>query len=167
MQSRPNLGHIHKAVKNGHRNSETAINIKVDAKEATEISKATMKIIKDMKLVSQQNQANAMPTYANVLARAGLAASMHNPQNQKASPVQTLREIIINIRDPVTISNIRAMSPRSLKSYVDLAIAQSSDEHIENIKAVSSNQLKSGNLNIKTAIKSYQPPKLLTRYSGQ
>ncbi|KAJ0133883.1 Uncharacterized protein HZ326_23045 [Fusarium oxysporum f. sp. albedinis] len=62
----------------------------------TEICKATMKMIKDMKLVSQQNQANAMPTYANVLARGGLAARMHNPQNQKASPVQTLREI----RDP-------------------------------------------------------------------
>jgi hypothetical protein len=82
-----------------------------------------MKMIIDMKLVSQQNQANAMPTYANVLASGGLAASMHNPQNQKASPVQTLCEIIINIRDHVTISNIRAMSPRSLKSYVDLAIA--------------------------------------------
>ncbi|PCD25894.1 hypothetical protein AU210_012328 [Fusarium oxysporum f. sp. radicis-cucumerinum] len=108
-------------------------------------------MIRDMKLVSQQNQANAMPTYANVLARGGLAASMHNPQNQKASPVQTLREIIINIRDPVTIANIRMMSPRSLKSHVDLAIEQSSNEHIENIKVVSSNQLRSGDLSIKTA----------------
>ncbi|KAH7465056.1 hypothetical protein FOFC_03292 [Fusarium oxysporum] len=76
---------------------------------------------------------------------------MHNPQNQKASPVQTLREIIINIRDPVTIANIRMMSPRSLKLHVDLAIEQSSNEHIENIKVVSSNQLNSGDLSIKTA----------------
>ncbi|KAI8395899.1 hypothetical protein FOFC_21429 [Fusarium oxysporum] len=133
------------------RSSEITTDAKAAAKEATEIGKATMKMIRDMKLVSQQNQANAMPTYANVLARGGLAASMHNPQNQKASPVQTLREIIINIRDPVTIANIRMMSPRSLKSHVDLAIEQSSNEHIENIKVVSSNQLKSGDLSIKTA----------------
>ncbi|RKK57282.1 hypothetical protein BFJ69_g17539, partial [Fusarium oxysporum] len=133
------------------RSSEIMTDAKAAAKEATEIGKATMKMIRDMKLVNQQNQANAMPTYANVLARGGLAASMHNPQNQKVSPVQTLREIIINIRDPVTIANIRMMSPRSFKSHVDLAIEQSSNEHIENIKVVSSNQLRSGDLSIKTA----------------
>ncbi|KAL9563944.1 hypothetical protein ACKAV7_011979 [Fusarium commune] len=141
MQSTPDLGHVHEAVKKRlnnnlnkrntkaqqtmeevQRSSEIATDAKAAAKEATEIGKATMKMIRDMKLVSQQNQANAMPTYANVLARGGLAASMHNPQNQKASPVQTLREIIINIRDPANIANIRMMSPRSLKSHVDLAI---------------------------------------------
>ncbi|KAH7195065.1 hypothetical protein BKA60DRAFT_501037, partial [Fusarium oxysporum] len=181
MQSTPDLGHVYEAVKNGqaeikttdenlaqHINSlkndlnetntkaqqtmeEITTDAKAAAKEATEIGKATIKMIRDMKLVSQRNQANAMPTYANVLARGGLAASMHNPQNQKASPVQTLREIIINIRDPVTIANIIMMSPRSLKSHVDLAIEQSSNEHIENIKVVSSNQLRSGDLSIKTA----------------
>ncbi|KNB19275.1 hypothetical protein FOXG_22503 [Fusarium oxysporum f. sp. lycopersici 4287] len=46
------------------------------------------------------------------------------------------------------------MSPRSLKSHVDLAIAQSSNEHIEKIKVVSSNQLRSGDLSIKTATSS-------------
>ncbi|EWZ77878.1 hypothetical protein FOWG_17750 [Fusarium oxysporum f. sp. lycopersici MN25] len=136
------------------RNSEIAMDAKTAAKEATEIGKATMKMIRDMKLVSQQNQASITPTYANVLARGGLATSIHNPQNQKASPVQTVREIIINIRDPVTIANIRAMSPRSLKSHVDLAIAQSSNEHIEKIKVVSSNQIRSGDLSIKTATSS-------------
>ncbi|EXL90244.1 hypothetical protein FOIG_16485 [Fusarium odoratissimum NRRL 54006] len=117
------------------RNSEIAMDAKTAAKEATEIGKAIMKMIRDMKLVSQQNQANAMPTYANVMARGGLATSIHNPQNQKASPVQTVREIIINIRDPVTIANIRAMSPQK-------------------IKVVSSNQLRSGDLSIKTATSS-------------
>jgi hypothetical protein len=136
------------------RHSEIAMDAKTAAKEATEIGKATMKMIRDMKLVSQQNHASITPTYANVMARGGLATSIHNPQNQKASPVQTVREIIINIRDPVTIANIRAMSPRSLKSHVDLAIAQSSNEHIEKIKVVSSNQLRSGDLSIKTATSS-------------
>ncbi|KAH7190379.1 hypothetical protein DER44DRAFT_678820, partial [Fusarium oxysporum] len=136
------------------RYSEIAINAKMAAKEATEISKATIKMIRDIKLVSQQNHTSITPTYANVIARGGLATSIHNPQNQKASPVQTIREIIINIRDPVTIANIRAMSPRSLKSHIDLAIAQSSNEHIEKIKVVSSNQLRSGDLSIKTATSS-------------
>lgn len=77
---------------------------------------------------------------------------MYNPQNQKASPVQTLREIITNIRDPVTIASIRAMSPYSLKSHVDLAIEQNSNEHIEKIKVVSSNQFKSGDLSVKMVI---------------
>ncbi|KAH7190450.1 hypothetical protein DER44DRAFT_735688 [Fusarium oxysporum] len=127
------------------RSSEITTDVKTAAKEATEIGKATMKMIRDMKLVDQQNQANAMPTYANVLARGGLAASMHNPQNQKASPVQTLREII-NIRDPVTMANIRMMSPRSLKSHVDLAIEQSSTALIINQLNQSITPIKSINL---------------------
>lgn len=104
-----------------------------------------------MKFVSQQSQANAIPTYANVLASGGLATTMHNPQNQKTSPVQTLREIIVNIRGPITRANVRAMSPRSLKTHIDHAIEQSNNKHIEKIKVVSSNQLKSGDLSIKTA----------------
>ncbi|KAF6527902.1 hypothetical protein HZS61_008204 [Fusarium oxysporum f. sp. conglutinans] len=44
------------------RSSEIATDAKAAAKEATEIGKATIKMIRDMKLVSQQNQANAMPT---------------------------------------------------------------------------------------------------------
>ncbi|KJK84712.1 hypothetical protein H633G_11540 [Metarhizium anisopliae BRIP 53284] len=43
------------------------------------------------------------------------------------------------------------MNPRSLKAHVDRAIEQSGNEHIENIKTVSTNQLKSGDLSIKTA----------------
>ncbi|GJN78734.1 hypothetical protein PLIIFM63780_002243 [Purpureocillium lilacinum] len=76
---------------------------------------------------------------------------MHNPVNHGASPVQAQREIIVNIRDLVTITNIRAMSPRSLKAqHADRAIGQSNNEHINKIKVVSSNQLKSGDLSIKT-----------------
>ncbi|KAI1287207.1 hypothetical protein F5Y03DRAFT_380475, partial [Xylaria venustula] len=43
------------------------------------------------------------------------------------------------------------MNPRSLKAHIDRAIEQSNNEHIVNIKVVSSNQLKSGDLSIKTA----------------
>ncbi|KAI1290509.1 hypothetical protein F5Y03DRAFT_378290 [Xylaria venustula] len=43
------------------------------------------------------------------------------------------------------------MNPRSLKAHIDRAIEQSNNEHIVNIKIASSNQLKSGDLSIKTA----------------
>lgn len=59
-------------------------------------------------------------------------------------------EIIVNIRDPLTVANIRAINPRNLKAHVDRAIEQSGNEHIEHIRVASSNQLKSGYLSIKT-----------------
>ncbi|SPJ83967.1 uncharacterized protein FTOL_10483 [Fusarium torulosum] len=102
------------------RSSEITMNAKTAAKEATEIGKAMIKMIRDMKLTSQQNQTSAIPTYANVLARGGLATT-----------------------------GIRATSPHSLKSYVDLALEQTSNEQIEKIKVVSSNRFKSDDLSVK------------------
>ncbi|OAQ61321.1 reverse transcriptase [Purpureocillium lilacinum] len=131
-------------------NANVALATGATAKEAVEIGKATYKMVKDMKPGATPSQSNMAQTYASIVARGGLAASMHNPVNHRASPVQAQREIIVNIRDPVTITNIRAMSPRSLKAHVDRAIEQSNNEHINKIKAVSSNQLKSGDLSIKT-----------------
>jgi hypothetical protein len=121
------------------------------AKEALEASKTTHKMVRDMKAQGPISQGNVVHTYASVAARGGLAASIHNPQNPRMSQMQTLREIIVNIRDPITIASIRALSPRSLKAHVDRAIEQSSNEHIDKLKAVSANQLKSGDLSIKTA----------------
>lgn len=89
--------------------------------------------------------------YANVATRGGLVASIYNPQNLRTSHAQTLREIIVNIRDPITIENIRAMNPRSLKAHIDRAIKQSNNENINKLRAASANQLKSGDLSIKTA----------------
>jgi hypothetical protein len=43
------------------------------------------------------------------------------------------------------------MNPRNLKSHIERAIAQSENEHIVNVKIMSTNQLKSGDLSIKTA----------------
>ncbi|KAL5371775.1 hypothetical protein DPSP01_014018, partial [Paraphaeosphaeria sporulosa] len=43
------------------------------------------------------------------------------------------------------------MNPRNLKAHVERAIEQSGNENIVHIKIVSSNQLKSGDLSIKTA----------------
>ncbi|KEY74490.1 hypothetical protein S7711_10308, partial [Stachybotrys chartarum IBT 7711] len=76
---------------------------------------------------------------------------MHNPQNHRTPTTQPQREIVVNIRDPITIGNFRAMTPRALKAHIDHAIEQSGNEHIAKIKTVSTNQLKSGDLSIKTA----------------
>ena len=56
----------------------------------------------------------------------------------------------MKISNPSTVENLRAKNPRTLKSHVDRAIEQSKNKHIENIRVVSTNQLKSGDLSIKT-----------------
>tara|TARA_R110002003_G_scaffold2091_1_gene24019 strand:- start:2437 stop:2793 length:357 start_codon:yes stop_codon:yes gene_type:complete len=48
------------------------------------------------------------------------------------------------------MQSLRAMNPSNLKLHVQLAIEQSGNENIANIKIVSSNQLKSGDLSVKT-----------------
>ncbi|PWI64262.1 hypothetical protein PCL_11336 [Purpureocillium lilacinum] len=116
------------------------------AKEAMEGGKATYKMVKDMKPSATPGQGNVAHIYASIVARGGLARSMHNPVNHRPSFVQAQREIIVNIRDPVTIINIRAMSPRSLGAHVDRAIEQSNNEHINKIRVTSSNQLKSDSI---------------------
>ncbi|KAM0267467.1 hypothetical protein ACHAQH_010107 [Verticillium albo-atrum] len=121
------------------------------AKEALEVNKTTSKMVRDAKTYGLMNLGSIACTYASVAARGGLAASIHNPQNYRTSHVQTLREIIVNIRDPITIANLRAIGPHSLKAHVDRAIKQSNNENIDKPKAASANQLKSGDLSIKTA----------------
>jgi hypothetical protein len=65
--------------------------------------------------------------------------------------MQTQREVVVTIRDPTTVLSLRAMNPRNLNAHVERAIAQSGNENIASIKILSSNQLKSGDLSIKTA----------------
>jgi hypothetical protein len=43
------------------------------------------------------------------------------------------------------------MNPRNMKAHVDRAIAQSENEHVAKITIMSANQLKSGDLSIRTA----------------
>ena len=43
------------------------------------------------------------------------------------------------------------MNPRNLKSHVERALEQNQNEHIANVKIMSSNQLKSGDLSLRTA----------------
>ncbi|KAG7433190.1 hypothetical protein Forpi1262_v007115 [Fusarium oxysporum f. sp. raphani] len=131
---------------------ETQNETKAAARESINIGRTVLTMVREIKNADQYNQPSLPRTYASVAAGNRLATSMHNPLSQnKAPPAQVLREITVNIRNPLTIASLRAMNPRSLKSHVDRAIEQSGNEHIENIKTVSTNQLKSGDLSIKTA----------------
>ncbi|GAW23023.1 hypothetical protein ANO14919_125710 [Xylariales sp. No.14919] len=58
----------------------------------------------------------------------GLATSIHNTQNLQIPPKQTRRGIIVNIKDPLTVANVRATNLRSLKAHIDRAIEQSNTD---------------------------------------
>ncbi|GKT61138.1 zinc finger CCHC-type protein [Colletotrichum tofieldiae] len=166
LQNIPELGHLHQAIESLRAETKTAnenttretrtIKIALQqntaelkentntaraaneaAKEAWKASELAAKVVKDIKALGPMNQGSTAQSYASVAARGGLTGSMHNPHNQKASQTQTLREIIVNIRDPITIASIRAMNPRSLKAHVDRAIEESSNEHVRKLKPVS------------------------------
>ncbi|KAI2604651.1 hypothetical protein GGR54DRAFT_621441 [Hypoxylon sp. NC1633] len=144
-------------------NLKAANEAKAAAREATEISRTITAIVREIKSNGTQNRTAAMPSYAAMASR-GLATSIHNTQSLKTTPKQMQREIIVNIRDPITIANLRAMNPRNLKAHIDRAIEQSNNEHIVNIKVVSSNQLKSGDLSIKTA--TAKETEILRQFTG-
>ncbi|KAJ3560527.1 hypothetical protein NPX13_g9270 [Xylaria arbuscula] len=138
---------LQKELQESVRNGNEA---KVAAREATEVGRTVTAIVREIKSNGTQSRTASMPSYAAMASR-GLATSIHNTQSFITTPKQIQREIIVNIRDPFTIANLRAMNPRSLKAHIDRAIEQSNNEHIVNIKVVSSNQLKSGDISIKTA----------------
>lgn len=80
-----------------------------------------------------------------------LASGTQSTQRVKAVSLQAQREIIVSIRNPLTISKLRAMNPRNLMSHVQRALEQSQNEHITQVKIMSFNQLKSGDLSLRTA----------------
>jgi hypothetical protein len=65
--------------------------------------------------------------------------------------VQTQREVIMNIRDSLTVQSLRVINPSNLALDAQRAIEQSGNENIARVKVISSNQIKSGDLSIKTA----------------
>jgi hypothetical protein len=136
---------------NIQQNCNAAEEARAAAKEATQVGKATLEMAREIKNKSQQQQANGPVSYAAAAARGLPIAGIHNTQSRKAPSVQTQREVIVNIRDPLTVQALRAMNPRNLKAHVERAIEQSRNENIANVKILSSNQLKSGDLSVKAA----------------
>jgi hypothetical protein len=58
----------------------------------------------------------------------------------------------VNIRNFLTIANLKAMNPRNLKAHVDRTVERNENEYVKGIKMVSANQFKSGDFSVKTAI---------------
>ncbi|KAF2245047.1 hypothetical protein BU26DRAFT_490157 [Trematosphaeria pertusa] len=133
------------------QNTNTGEEARAAAKEASETSKAVLEMTREIKTRGLQNQANGPMTYAAMAARCQTLAGTYNTQSPKGPSAQAQREVIVNIRDSFTIQSLRAMNSRNLKAHVERAIEQSGNENITNTKIVSSNQLKSGDLSIKTA----------------
>ncbi|KIV98951.1 uncharacterized protein PV09_09336 [Verruconis gallopava] len=121
---------------------------KAAALEAAAISKATVDIAKDIKNKGIRPREGTPMSYAAAAARGAYSVQMHEQRMPPAAPTQ--REIIVNIKDSHTIERLRAMNPRTLKTHVNQAITQSENEHITGITIMSANQLKSGDLSIRT-----------------
>jgi hypothetical protein len=130
---------IQQATTKIQQNSNTAEEARAAAKEAKEVGKATLEIAREIRNKKPQEQANGTLSYAAAAARGVLLAGTYNTQSLKAPPVQTQREVIMNIRDPLTVQSLRAMNPSNLKLYVQRAIEQSGNENIARVKVVSSN----------------------------
>ena len=133
------------------QNSNTAEEARAAAKEATEVGRATMEMARELKNKNTQGQANKPMSYAAAATSGIPLAGIYNTQSLKTPIAQIQREVVLNIRDPLTIQSLRAMNPSNLKVHVERAIQQSNDENIAGVRVLSSNQLKSGDLSIKTA----------------
>jgi hypothetical protein len=111
--------------------------------------------VRNLLLCSAQDTflaAHTLPmSYAAAAARGIPLAVTHNAQSVKQPSAQTQCEVIMNIRDPLTTQSLRAMNPGNLTLHIQRAIEQSGNKNIASVKIVSSNQLKSGDLSIKTA----------------
>ena len=122
---------------------------KTAAKEAVEVGKANLQMARQIKNAGPQT--GGALSYAAMVARGAPPASITNAQVTRMPPMQTQREVVVTIRDPTTVLSLRAMNPRNLNAHVERAIAQSGNENISGIRVLSSNQLRSGDLSIKTA----------------
>jgi hypothetical protein len=58
----------------------------------------------------------------------------------------------VNIRNLLIIANLKAMNPCNLKAHVNRAVERSENEYVRGTKVVLANQLKNGDLSVKTAI---------------
>ncbi|KAH7060992.1 hypothetical protein BKA63DRAFT_457555 [Paraphoma chrysanthemicola] len=136
---------------NAQQNEDKIKEVGVAVREATEVGRNIMEMTRDIKNRRIQEQAIGQVSYAAAAARNLPQAGTYNTQVPKTPSAQIQREVIVHIRDPLTVQSLRAMNPGNLKAHVERAIEQSANENIMHVKIVSANQLKSGDLSIKTA----------------
>ena len=110
-----------------------------------------MDMARELRNKSTQEQVKRPMSYAAAVTRGIRLADIYNTRSLKTPLAQTQWEVVLNIRDPLTIQSLRANNPSNLKAHVERAIQQSNDENIAGVGVLSSNQLKSGDLSIRTA----------------
>ncbi|KAJ6436165.1 restless-like transposase [Purpureocillium lavendulum] len=136
LQGAADLGRVREAIRD----------IQTEAKAAVEkTNKAIYDIRDELKNTNRMTQQTiaSMQENANT-AMAATAAAKEAMEVGKATMKMLPGE------DLLQACTTPAMNPRNLKAHIDRAIEQSSNEHVNKIKVASSNQLKSGDLSIKT-----------------
>ncbi|KAG9230402.1 hypothetical protein BJ875DRAFT_349433, partial [Amylocarpus encephaloides] len=122
-------------------------------KGVAEVGKEAAVVLQETRDIAKAIRSTPTPksSYASVLS-SNIAPSSKpiTIPTQTPSLIQAQREIVVKITNPTTIESLRAKNPRILQSHVDRAIEQSQNKHIESIRVASANQLKSGDLSIKT-----------------
>lgn len=88
------------------------------AEEASEKGKEIVEVVKELKDKVLPARVHGQMSYAAAEASAMLASGTQSTQRVKAVSLQAQREIIVSIRNLLTISNLRAMNPCSLMSHV-------------------------------------------------
>ncbi|KAK0258108.1 hypothetical protein LTR35_018188, partial [Friedmanniomyces endolithicus] len=124
--------------------------VKTLVREAAERGKTAAGMLRDIKNKGPQLGGSTALSYVAVAASGTIAPNIHNRQSVQTTSTQTQREVTVNIRNRLTIQSLRAMNPRNLIAHVERAIQSSGNEHIMNVEVMSSNQLKSGDLSIRT-----------------
>jgi hypothetical protein len=110
-----------------------------------------VEVVKELKDKAPSARAHRQVSYAAAAANGMLGSKTQSTHVVKAVSLQAQREIIVSIRNPLTISKLRAMNPRNLKSHIERALEQSQNKHIAHVKIMSSNQLKSRDLSLRAA----------------
>ncbi|KAK1509299.1 hypothetical protein CABS01_16853, partial [Colletotrichum abscissum] len=143
MQKLPELGHLHQAIESLRAENKTA-------------NESNIRESRTIRIALQQNMAELKENTNTTRAASAAAKEAWKASELAVKVVKDIKALEPmnqgnTVQDPITIASIRAMNPRSLKAHVDRAIEQSSNEHIRKLKTVSANQLKSGDLSVKTA----------------
>jgi hypothetical protein len=144
VELRNNAADIKRSITIGEETRAAAV-------EATEKGRKVVEVVRELKDKAPSARAHGQMSYAAAAANGMLASGTQSTHGVKAVSLQAQREMIVSIRNPLTISKLRAMNPRNLKSHVERALEQSQNEHIALVKIMSSNQLKSGDLSLRTA----------------
>jgi hypothetical protein len=122
---------------------------KTAAKEAVEVGKANLQMARQIKNAGLLTGSTL--SYAVIVARGALLAGITNAQVTRMPLMQTQHEVVVTIRDPTTVLSLQVMNLRNLNAHVERTITQSRNKNISSIKVLSLNQLRSGDLSIKTA----------------